>query len=67
MRMSLERPRRAVAGQAMTEYAIVLALVAGANWLGNLGQTITENPLTTVLVATAVLVVGYALGGMGRR
>jgi hypothetical protein len=57
---------RAVAGQAMTEYAIVLALVAGANWLGNLGQTITENPLTTALVATAVLVVGYALG-MGRR
>jgi len=30
---SLERPMRDDAGQALTEYAILLALVAGLNWL----------------------------------
>ena len=31
---SLERPTRDDAGQALTEYAILLALVAGLHWLG---------------------------------
>ena len=62
----MTRPsRRDEAGQALTEYAILMALVAGLNRLGDLAQKITEEPLTAVLVGTAV-VVGLAFW-MGRR
>jgi hypothetical protein len=64
---SLERPRDDLAGQALTEYAILLALVAGLNWLEGLTRTITQAPLTAVLVGTAVVVVGLAFRGLGRR
>jgi len=64
---SLGRPTRDDAGQALTEYAILLALVAGLNWLEGLTRTITQAPLTAVLVGTAVVVVGFALRGLGRR
>jgi len=57
--------RRDEAGQALTEYAILMALVAGLNRLGDLAQKITEEPLTALLVGTAV-VVGLAFW-MGRR
>ena len=62
----MPRPsRRDEAGQALTEYAILMALVAGLNRLGDLAQKITEEPLTAVIVGTAV-VVGLAFW-MGRR
>ena len=62
----MTRPsRRDEAGQALTEYAILMALVAGLNRLGDLAQKITEEPLTALLVGTAV-VVGLAFW-MGRR
>ena len=64
---SLERPTRDDAGQALTEYAILLALVAGLNWLEGLTRTITQAPLTAVLVGTAVVVVGFAFRALGRR
>jgi len=64
---SLERPRDDLAGQALTEYAILLALVAGLNWLEGLTRTITQAPLTAVLVGTAVVAVGLAFRGLGRR
>lgn len=67
MPAGLERPGRENAGQALTEYAILLALVAGLNWLERLTHTITEAPLTALLVATAVVVVGFAFRGVGRR
>ena len=68
MLASCKRFGRDDAGQALTEYAILLALVTGANWLGRLTHTIAEQPLTALLVAGAVVVVfGYALGGAGRR
>jgi len=52
-------------GQALTEYAILMALVAGLNRLGDLAQKITEEPRTALLVGAAV-VVGLAFW-MGRR
>ncbi len=62
----MTRPsRRDEAGQALTEYAILMALVAGLNRLGDLAQKITEEPRTALLVGTAV-VVGLAFW-MGRR
>ena len=62
----MPRPsRRDDAGQALAEYAILMALVAGLNRLGDLAQKITEEPLTALLVGTAV-VVGLAFW-MGRR
>jgi len=65
---SLGPPRRDDAGQALTEYAILLALVAGLNWLERLTHTITEAPLSAWLVGAAVVVVaGFAFRGMGRR
>jgi len=65
---SLGPPRRDDAGQALTEYAILLALVAGLNWLERLTHTITEAPLSAWLVGAAVVVVaGFAFLGMGRR
>ena len=65
---SLERPTRDDAGQALTEYAILLALVAGLNWLERLTHTITEAPLSAWLVGAAVVVVaGSAFRGLGRR
>ena len=67
MLASLGRPTRDDAGQALTEYAILLALVAGLNWLEGLTHTITQAPLTAVLVGTAVVVVGFAFRGRGRR
>jgi len=57
--------RRDEAGQALTEYAILMALVAGLNRLGDLAQKITEEPRTALLVGAAV-VVGLAFW-MGRR
>jgi len=65
---SLGRPTRDDAGQALTEYAILLAFVAGLNWLEGLTRTITEAPLGAWLVgAAAVVVAGFAFRGMGRR
>jgi hypothetical protein len=64
---SLERPTRDDAGQALTEYAILLALVAGLNWVERLTHTITEAPLTAVLVGAVVVVIGLAFRGVGRR
>ena len=62
----MTRPsRRDEAGQALTEYAILMALVAGLNRLGDLAQKITEEPRTALLVGAAV-VVGLAFW-MGRR
>src|SRR5207249_11564633 len=58
--------RRDDAGQALTEYAILMALVAGLNRLGDLAQKITQEHLTALLVGTAVVVVGLAFG-MSRR
>ena len=54
------------AGQALAEYAILMALVAGLNRLGDLAQKITEEHLTALLVGIAVVVAGLA-SGMGRR
>ena len=63
----MTRPsRRDEAGQALTEYAILMALVAGLNRLGDLAQKITEEHLTALLVGIAVVVAGLAFG-MGRR
>ena len=67
MLAGLGSPRRDDAGQALTEYAILLALVAGLNWLEGLTRTITQAPLTAVLVGTVVVVVGFAFRGRGRR
>ena len=68
MLASLGPPTRDDAGQALTEYAILLALVAGLNWLERLTHTITEVPLSAWLVGAAVVVVaGFAFRGMGRR
>jgi len=58
--------RRDDAGQALAEYAILMALVAGLNRLGDLAQKITQEHLTALLVGTAVVVVGLAFG-MSRR
>jgi len=58
--------RRDDTGQALTEYAILMALVAGLNRLGDLAQKITEEHLTALLVGIAVVVAGLAFG-MGRR
>ena len=68
MLAGLGSPTRDDAGQALTEYAILLALVAGLNWLERLTHTITEVPLSAWLVGAAVVVVaGFAFRGMGRR
>ena len=68
MLASCKRFGRDDAGQALTEYAILLALVTGANWLGRLTHTIAEQPLTALVVGSmVVVVVGYALAGGGRR
>ena len=68
MLASLGPPTRDDAGQALTEYAILLALVAGLNWLERLTHTITEVPLSAWLVGAAVVVVaGFAFRGLGRR
>ena len=68
MLASLGRPTRDDAGQALTEYAILLALVSALNWLERLTHTITEAPLGAWLVgAAAVVVAGFAFRGMGRR
>jgi len=65
---SLGRPTRDDAGQALTEYAILLALVSALNWLERLTHTITEAPLGAWLVGAAVVVVaGFAFRGTGRR
>jgi len=58
--------RRDDAGQALAEYAILMALVAGLNRLGDLAQKITEEHLAALLVGIAVVVAGLAFG-MGRR
>ena len=67
MRASLERPRSDDAGQALTEYAILLALVAALDWAERLTHTIAEAPLTALLVGAAIVVVGFAFRGAGRR
>jgi hypothetical protein len=67
MSASVERPRGGNAGQALTEYAILLALATGLNWVERLTHTITEAPLKAVLIGTAVVVVGLAFRGVGRR
>ncbi len=66
---SPERPTRDDAGQALTEYAILMALVAGLNWLERLTETLAEAPPSAWLVggAVVVVVVGFAFRSMGRR
>jgi hypothetical protein len=63
----LERPGRDGAGQAMTEYVILLALMSAVNWVGGLTHTIAEAPLPWVVGAAVVVVVGLAFRGGGRR
>jgi hypothetical protein len=59
---------RGDAGQAMTEYAIVLALVAGLNSLQRLTQTILAQPPATLLIGGAIgVVVVCAFAFSGRR
>jgi len=61
------RPTRHDAGQALTEYAILLALVSGLNWVERLTHTVAEAPLTAVLIGMAVVAVGFAFRGTSRR
>ncbi len=49
------RRQRDDAGQALTEYAILLALVSGLNWLQRVTQSILDQP--PALIAGGVLVV----------
>ena len=59
---------RGDAGQAMTEYAIVLALVAGLNSLQRLTQTILAQPPATLLIGGAIgVALVYAFAFSGRR
>ncbi len=59
---------RGDAGQAMTEYAIVLALVAGLNSLQRLTQSILAQPPATLLIGGAIgVVVVCAFAFSGRR
>jgi len=52
----------------MTEYAIVLALVAGLNSLQRLTQTILAQPPATLLIGGAIgVVVVCAFAFSGRR
>ena len=57
---------RADAGQAMTEYAILLALVSGLNWLQRVTQSILEQP-PAMLVGGVVVIVVCIFAFAGRR
>jgi hypothetical protein len=48
-------------GQAMAEYAIILALVTALGWLERLPDAIAANPLVSAGVAAAVLLVLLAI------
>ena len=62
--MRREKPRANAAGQALSEYAILLALIAGAQWVAKLPEVLSESPLAAVAVGAGVLLfVGWLLGG----
>lgn len=64
----LVRRSRRHDGQAMTEYAIMLALVSGAGWAGHLAEKVLAAEPTTLIAGAAVaLTVVVAFMSSGRR
>jgi hypothetical protein len=53
--------RRAEGGQALTEYGILLALMAGASRLQQLTEGVLRQPPAMLLAGIAMVVVMYAL------
>ena len=60
------KPRSGTAGQALSEYAILLALIAGAQWVAKLPDVLSQSPLAAVGVGAGVLLFVVWLFG-GRR
>ena len=63
----LGRRRRAERGQAMAEYAIVLALVSGAAWAQRLAENVLSAEPTTLIAAGAVGLTVVFVFVAGRR
>ncbi|HJQ85509.1 MAG TPA: hypothetical protein VKA21_15585 [Candidatus Binatia bacterium] len=53
--------RRRPAGQAMVEYAIILAMTTGMAWVERLREVAVAEPLLAGLAVAGVLLAGYVL------
>jgi hypothetical protein len=61
-------PRHGQDGQALGEYAIVLALVSGVRWVADAGARLLDQPHALAWAGVAgLLVVAFVLSGRSGR